>query len=222
VDKQAILKGIAELGLLTVLRAPDLAGVRRAVDALVEAGVLGIEITYSTPDAASVIADVKQSYGDEVLVGAGTLITRAQVAEAAETGASYLVSPGLDDEVVASMQTTSLPAMAGVLTPTEVMRGVGLGVDVMKLFPGSLGGPSYLRSLRGPFPDVPFMPTGGVSADNVGDWMAAGAIAVGAGSELASVGDISSGDFVGIREKGRRFLVAIREARSDAAPRASR
>jgi 2-dehydro-3-deoxyphosphogluconate aldolase / (4S)-4-hydroxy-2-oxoglutarate aldolase len=222
VDKQAILTHIADLGLLAVLRAPDPAGARRAVDALVEAGVLGIEITYSTPDAPSVIADVKQSYGDEVLVGAGTLITRAQVAEAAEAGASYLVSPGLDDEVVASMQTTSLPAMAGVLTPTEVMRGVGLGVDVMKLFPGSLGGPSYLRSLRGPFPDVPFMPTGGVSADNVGDWMAVGAIAVGAGSELASVGDISSGDFAGIREKGRRFLVAIREARSDAAPRASR
>ena len=221
-DKQAILKRITDLGLLAVLRAPDPAGARRAVDALVETGVLGIEITYSTPDAASVIADVKQSYGDEVLVGAGTLITRAQVAEATEAGASYLVSPGLDDEVVASIRATGLPAMAGVLTPTEVMRGVGLGVDVMKLFPGSLGGPSYLRSLRGPFPDVPFMPTGGVSADNVGDWLAAGAIAVGAGSELASASDISSGNFAGIREKGRRFLVAIREARSGAAPRASR
>lgn len=221
-DKQAILKRITELGLLAVLRAPDPAGARRTVDALVEAGVLGIEITYSTPDAASVIADIKQSYGDEVLVGAGTLVTHAQVAEAAEAGASYLVSPGLDDEVVASMRATSLAAMAGVLTPTEVMRGVRLGVDVMKLFPGSLGGPSYLRSLRGPFPDVPFMPTGGVSADNVGDWLAAGAIAVGAGGELASAGDISSGDFAGIREKGRRFLAAIREARADAAPRASR
>jgi 2-dehydro-3-deoxyphosphogluconate aldolase/(4S)-4-hydroxy-2-oxoglutarate aldolase len=222
VDKQAILTRIAELGLLAVMRAPDPAGARRAVDALVEAGVVGIEITYSTPDAASVIAAVKQSYGDEVLVGAGTLVTHAQVAEAAEAGASYLVSPGLDDEVVASMRGTSLPAMAGIFTPTEVMRGVRLGVDVMKLFPGSLGGPSYLRSLRGPFPDVPFMPTGGVSADNVGDWLAAGAIAVGAGGELASAGDIGSGDFAGIREKGRRFVAAIREARADAAPRASR
>ena len=221
-DKQAILKRIAELGLLAVLRAPDPAGARRAVDALVEAGVVGIEITYSTPDAAAVIAAVKQSYGDEVLVGAGTLVTHAQVAEVAEAGASYLVSPGLDDEVIASMRATSLPAMAGVLTPTEVMRGIRLGVDVMKLFPGSLGGPSYLRSLRGPFPDVPFMPTGGVSADNVRDWLAAGAVAVGAGGELASAGDISSGDFAGIREKGRRFLAAIREARADAAPRASR
>jgi 2-dehydro-3-deoxyphosphogluconate aldolase/(4S)-4-hydroxy-2-oxoglutarate aldolase len=112
--------------------------------------------------------------------------------------------------------------MAGVLTPTEVMRGVRLGVDVMKLFLGSLGGPSYLRSLRGPFPDFPFMSTGRVSADNVGDWLAAGAIAVGARSELASAGDISSDDFAGIREKRRRFLAAIREARADAAPRASR
>ena len=96
-DKQAILNRIAELGLLAVLRAPDPAGARRAVDALVEADVRGIEITYSTPDAASVIAGVKENYGDEVLVGAGTLVTRAQVAEAAEAGASYLVSPGLDD-----------------------------------------------------------------------------------------------------------------------------
>ena len=222
-DKQAILKRIAELGLLAVLRAPDPAGARRTVDALVEAGVLGIEITYSTPDAASVIADVKQNYGDEVLVGTGTLVTYAQVAEAEEAGASYLVSPGFDDEVVASMRATSLPAMAGVPTPTEVMmRGVRMSVDVMKLFPGSLGGPSYLRSLRGPFPDVPFMPTGGVSAYNVGDWLAAGAIAVGAGGELASASDISSGDFAGIREKGRRFLTAIHQARADAAPRASR
>jgi 2-dehydro-3-deoxyphosphogluconate aldolase/(4S)-4-hydroxy-2-oxoglutarate aldolase len=221
VDKQPILKRDAELGLLAVLRAPDPAGARRAVDALVEAGVLGIEITYSTPDAASVIAEVKQSYGDEVLMGAGNQRARAQVAEAAEAGASYLVSPGLD-EVVASMRVTSLPAMAGVLTPTEGMRGVQLGVDVMKLFPGSLGDPTYLCSLRGPFPDVPFMPTGGVSADNVGDWLAAGAIAVGAGSEHASAGDISSGDFAGIREKGRRFRAAIREARAYAATRASR
>lgn len=140
-DKQATLKRIAELGLLAVLRAPDPAGARRAVDALVEVGVVGIEITYSIPDAASVIATVKQSYGDEVLVGAGTLVTHAQVAEAAEAGASYLVSPGLDDEVIAAMRASSLLAMAGVLTPTEVMRGVRVGVDVMKLFPGSLGGP---------------------------------------------------------------------------------
>jgi 2-dehydro-3-deoxyphosphogluconate aldolase/(4S)-4-hydroxy-2-oxoglutarate aldolase len=161
-----------------------------------------------------VIAGINERYGEEVLVGAGTVVTPAQAIEASEAGASYLVSPGIDDEVVAAMQGTGLAVMAGSLTPTEVMRGVRLGVDVMKLFPGSLGGPSYLRSLRGPFPDVPFMPTGGVSAANVGDWLAAGAIAVGVGSELASAGDIRSGDFAGVRDKGRAFVAAIREARA--------
>jgi 2-dehydro-3-deoxyphosphogluconate aldolase/(4S)-4-hydroxy-2-oxoglutarate aldolase len=213
-NRAATVRRVAEIGLLAVLRAPDPSGARRAVDALVEAGVLGIEITYSTPDAAFVISGINESYGDEVVVGAGTVVTPAQATEAAEAGASYLVSPGIDDEVVAAMQGTGLAVMVGSLTPTEVMRGVRLGVDVMKLFPGSLGGPSYLRSLRGPFPDVPFMPTGGVSAANVGDWLAAGAIAVGVGSELVSAGDIRSGDFAGIRDKGRLFVAAIREARA--------
>jgi len=112
------------------------------------------------------------------------------------------------------MLATGLPTMAGALTPTEVMRSRRLGVDVVKVFPGSLVGPSYLRSLRGPFPDVPFMPTGGVSVDNVAAWLAAGAVAVGAGGELASASDIRSGDFDGIRQKGRAFVAALREARA--------
>src|SRR3712207_2081522 len=120
------------------------------------------------------------------------------------------------------MQATGLPAMAGVLTPTEDMRGVRLGVDVMNLFPGSLGGSSYLCSLRGPFPDVPFMPTGGVSPCHAGGWLAAGAISAGARRQLAYARGTRDRDFAGIREKGRRFLAAIREARADAAPRASR
>jgi 2-dehydro-3-deoxyphosphogluconate aldolase/(4S)-4-hydroxy-2-oxoglutarate aldolase len=101
------------------------------------------------------------------------------------------------------------------------MRATRLGVDVVKVFPGSLVGPSYLRSLRGPFPNVPFMPTGGVSAANVADWLAAGAVAVGAGGELASDSDIRSGDFDAIREKGRAFVAALREARAATAGTAS-
>lgn len=213
-DKASILHRLAAVGLLAVLRAPEPSGARRAVEALVEAGVVGIEITYSTPDAAAVISGVLDEYGGEVLVGAGTVTTAAQADEASSAGARFLVSPGLDDEVIAAMLATGLPTMAGALTPTEVMRSQRLGVDVVKIFPGSLVGPSYLRALRGPFPDVPFMPTGGVSAANVGEWLAAGAVAVGAGGELASAGDVRSGDYDGIRAKGRRFLTALREARA--------
>lgn len=214
VNKTDTLERIAELGLLAVLRAPDSDGARRAIDALVEVGVRGIEVTYSTPDAATVIAAVSEDYGEGVVLGAGTVTTAAQASEAAEAGARFLVSPGLDDEVLAAMLATGLTTMAGALTPTEVMRATRLGVDVVKVFPGSLGGPSYLRSLRGPFPGVPFMPTGGVSAANVGDWFAAGAMAVGAGGELASAKDIRDGDFGTVREKGRAFVAAIEGARA--------
>lgn len=214
VKKTDTLKMVAELGLLAVLRAPDPDGARRAIDALVEVGVRGIEVTYSTPDATAVIAAVSKAYGEDIVLGAGTVTTAAQASEAAEAGARFLVSPGLDDTVVAAMLATGLATMAGALTPTEVMRATRLGVDVVKVFPGSLGGPSYMRSLRGPFPDVPFMPTGGVSVTNVGDWFAAGAVAVGAGGELASAADIRGGDFDAVREKGRRFVAAVEEART--------
>lgn len=220
-DKAVTQERVREIGLLAVLRAPDPDGARRTVDALIEAGVTGIEITYSTPGAASVISSLREAYGDEALVGAGTVTKAGQAYEAAAAGAGFLVSPGLDDEVVAAMLGTGLTTMAGALTPTEVMRATRLGVDVVKVFPGSLVGPSYLRSLRGPFPNVPFMPTGGVSAANVADWLAAGAVAVGAGGELASDSDIRSGDFDVIREKGRTFVAALREARAAAAGTAS-
>ncbi len=183
VNKTDTLKMVAELGLLAVLRAPDPDGARRAIDALVGVGVRGIEVTYSTPDATAVIAAVSKDYGEDVVLGAGTVTTAAQASEAAEAWAGFLVSPGLDDAVVAAMLATGLATMAGALTPTEVMRATRLGVDVVKVFPGSLGGPSYMRSLRGPFPDIPFMPTGEVSVTNVGDWFAAGAVAVGAAGE---------------------------------------
>lgn len=220
-DKTATLERVREIGILAVLRAPDPDGARRAVDALIEVGVTGIEITYSTPGAAGVISSLRETYGDEALVGVGTVTKAWQASEAAAAGAGFLVSPGLDDEVVAAMLGTGLTTMAGALTPTEVMRATRLGVDVVKVFPGSLVGPSYLRSLRGPFPNVPFMPTGGVSAANVADWLAAGAVAVGAGGELASASDIRSGDFNAIREKGRALVTALREARVAAAGTAS-
>lgn len=216
-NKHEFLDRIRKLGVLAVLRAPDAAGAERAVEALVEGDVRGIEVTYSTPDAAAVISNLRETYDEGAVVGAGTVTTTGQATEAAEAGAQFLVSPGIDEEVVAAMLATGLPTMAGALTPTEVMAAMRLNVDVVKIFPGSLVGPSYLRSLRGPFPDVPLMPTGGVSVSNVADWLAAGASAVGAGGELASSADIRAKDFAGISEKARGFVAAVRQARG--APR---
>jgi 2-dehydro-3-deoxyphosphogluconate aldolase/(4S)-4-hydroxy-2-oxoglutarate aldolase len=200
-----VLERLRDARVVAVVRAASADGALRAVDALVRGGVTGIEITYSTPDVPRVLAAVAKAHGDAVLLGAGTIRTARDAREAAAAGAEFLASPGLDDEVIAVMRGTAATTLGGALTPTEVMRAVKLGVDVVKVFPASLGGPAYVRSLRGPFPDVPFMPTGGVSADNVGDWLAAGVVAVGAGSELCSADDIAAGRFAEIERRAREF-----------------
>ena len=200
-----ILERLRDVRVVAVIRAPDADGAIRAVDALVRGGVTGIEITYSTPGVPHVLAAVREAHGDDVLLGAGTIRTPEHAREAFDSGAEFLVSPGLDDEVIAAMLGTGATTMGGALTPTEVMRAVKLGVDVVKVFPASLGGPAYVKSLRGPFPDVPFMPTGGVNAGNVADWFAAGVIAVGAGGELCSAADIAGGRFDEIERRARAY-----------------
>jgi 2-dehydro-3-deoxyphosphogluconate aldolase/(4S)-4-hydroxy-2-oxoglutarate aldolase len=199
------LDELRAIRVVAVIRAPAPDGAVRAVDALVRGGVRGIEITYSTPEVPRVLAAVAERHSDAVLLGAGTVRTPAQAREAVEAGARFLVSPGVDDEVVGAMLATGATAMAGALTPTEIMRADALGAHVVKLFPAALGGPAYVRALRGPFPGIPFMPTGGVSADNLTEWIDAGVIAVGAGSELCSAEDIARGRWDVIEAKARAF-----------------
>jgi 2-dehydro-3-deoxyphosphogluconate aldolase/(4S)-4-hydroxy-2-oxoglutarate aldolase len=213
VDKATTLERIVDAGVLAVMRAPSAEGAVRAADALVEGGVTGLEITYSTPDVPGVIARILERHGDAVVVGAGTLRAPAEAREAAEAGATFLVSPGLDDALTEAMRDTGALVMAGALTPTEVMRAEALGVDVVKVFPGSLVGAGYLRSLRGPFPDTTFMPTGGVSADNLAEWLAAGAVAVGAGGELCSAAHVAEERWDEVRANAERFMTALRAAR---------
>jgi 2-dehydro-3-deoxyphosphogluconate aldolase / (4S)-4-hydroxy-2-oxoglutarate aldolase len=210
------LTPIADAGVIAVLRAPSADAAVGAVDALVAGGVTAIEVTYSTPDVPRVLATVAERYGDTVILGAGTVRRGEQAREAVGAGATFLVSPGIDDEIAGEMAATGATVMLGAVTPTEVMRAVKLGAHAVKIFPGSLVGPAYLKALRGPFPDVALMPTGGVSAANVGEWLTAGAFAVGAGGELASGADIGAGRWEAVRESAERFVTAVRAARSDA------
>jgi len=206
---------IAATGVIAVLRAPSAEAAVQAVDALVAGGVTGVEITYSTPDAEQAIAEVARRHGDAVMLGAGTITRPEQAERAVAAGARFLVSPGTEAGLAAAMQATGATVMLGALTPTEVMAATALGADVVKIFPASLGGPAFLRSLRGPFPDVPLMPTGGVNADNVGEWLAAGALAVGAGSELCSPAAMRAGSWEVISDQARAFsasLAAVRAA----------
>ena len=207
------LRAVSNAGVIAVLRAPSSEAAVAAAEALIAGGVTAIEVTYSTPDAAPAIARIRKDFPDAV-VGAGTLTRRPQVSEAVVAGAQFLVSPGTVPDLVRFMTDTGVPTFSGALTPTELMTALELGASGIKIFPGSLVGPSYLKTLHGPFPDVPLMPTGGVSADNLGDWLAAGAFAVGAGSELCSAADMADQRWDVITDKATRFSKSLAAVRS--------
>jgi 2-dehydro-3-deoxyphosphogluconate aldolase/(4S)-4-hydroxy-2-oxoglutarate aldolase len=206
------LKRIEDLGLLAVVRGESRAAALEVVGALVQGGVLGIEITFTTPEAPRVIRDLNEEYGDSILLGAGTVTTHEQVDQAAEAGATFLVSPGCDPELLPGMLGTGLLVLPGALTPSEVMLARRLGAQAVKLFPGSSGGPSYLKALRGPFPSTAFVPTGGVSLANIADWFAAGAFAVGAGGALAP-SSLAGRDRDEVVEDARLFAETVRAAK---------
>jgi 2-dehydro-3-deoxyphosphogluconate aldolase/(4S)-4-hydroxy-2-oxoglutarate aldolase len=206
------LARMKELGLIAVVRGASRRAATEVSGALIEGGVLGIEITYTTPEAHRVIEDLNAEYGARALLGAGTVTTPKQVESSASAGAAFLVSPGLDPELIPHMQQTGLAVLPGTLTPSEVMLAWRLGFENVKLFPGSLGGPSYLKGLLGPFPEMEFSPTGGVSLENVGEWFEAGAFAVGVGGALApaELGDEQErGELVA---RARQFVDAVRDA----------
>jgi 2-dehydro-3-deoxyphosphogluconate aldolase / (4S)-4-hydroxy-2-oxoglutarate aldolase len=206
------LDRLRSVGVVAVLRAPSAAAAVRAVDALVAGGVLGIEITFTTPGALEAITEITHRHADAVYLGAGTVLEPRQAEQAVEAGAEFLVTPGTDPLLAGAMRATGALTMIGALTPSEVMAATRLNADVVKLFPASLGGPAFLRALRGPFPDVPFMPTGGVSADNIAAWYGAGAVAVGAGGELCSAAALKAGDWPLIERTAARFAVASADA----------
>jgi 2-dehydro-3-deoxyphosphogluconate aldolase / (4S)-4-hydroxy-2-oxoglutarate aldolase len=212
-DKTERLAQIKGLGLLAVIRGPSADLTLKMVDALVAGGVKGIEITYSTPNAEVVVRSLHQKYGDEIALGMGTLTMVNQAESAKAAGAGFLVSPICEPGLVKSMVDSGLLVMAGALTPTEVFQVFQLGVDVVKIFPGSVAGPAYIKALHGPFPQIPMMPTGGVSLTNIGDWFAAGAIAVGAGSELCPSDLAKQGKFDEISRRAEEFVRAVQTAR---------
>lgn len=211
-DSSRTLERVKELGLLAVVRGESREAAVEVSEALIEGGVLGIEVTFTTPDAELAIKDLGERHGEDILLGAGTVTTREQVERAAEAGSTFLVSPGCDPELLPVMRETGILVLPGALTPSEVMLARRLGAQAVKLFPGSSGGPSYLKALSGPFPDVPFIPTGGVSLGNIVDWFAAGSIAVGAGGALAP-SSLAGRDRAEVVENASRFAEAVRAGR---------
>lgn len=179
------LTTLSRLKVVAVIRGSSADHAVAMAQALIRGGVLGIEITYSTPDCCAAIRRVAAGAPEEACVGVGTVLHTAQLTEAMDAGARYAVSPHGDPAIIAEAKRLGLPMLPGAITPTEIVAAWNAGATCIKLFPGSLVGVDYVKALKGPLPHIPLMPTGGVSLENMHEWLAAGVVAVGMGGNLA-------------------------------------
>jgi len=212
--KQEVAKRIVEIGVVPVVRAASANQARQAAEAVCAGGIPIVEITMTVPGAVELIAQLTREVGSEVLVGAGTVLDAEAAQRCLDAGAQFLVSPGFDLETVKLANREQKLIMAGALTPTEVIAAWKAGSDFVKIFPcGAMGGASYLKALKGPLPQVPMVPTGGVNLKTAGEMIQAGAAALGVGGELVSAAALKSGNVKEITEAARQFISIVREAK---------
>jgi len=213
-DKPRVRERIVEIGVVPVVRASSAQEARMAADAVREGGIPIVEITMTVPGAVEVIRELVKNAPGDVLVGAGTVLNAEAARRCLDAGAQFLVSPGLNLEVVKLAGTEGKVMMAGALTPTEVITAWEAGSDFVKVFPcGQVGGAKYIKALKGPLPHVPLVPTGGVNLNTAGELIEAGAAALGVGGELVQAEALRLGKPEVIVENARKFLAAVSQAR---------
>jgi len=211
---EEVKQQLESVGLLPVLRARSIPEAHALVEAILAGGVTVIEVTMTVPNAITLLSDLKAKYGSQVLLGSGTVTTGAQAQATIEAGAEFVLSPSLHPDVIAKTKELGKVSIPGALTPTEVITAWEAGADYVKVFPCSaLGGPSYLKALLAPFPQLKLIPTGGVTIANAADFLKAGAKAVGVGSDLVNATAIAEGKPWLVTDMARAYLDVIREAR---------
>jgi 2-dehydro-3-deoxyphosphogluconate aldolase/(4S)-4-hydroxy-2-oxoglutarate aldolase len=208
------LARIVATGIIPVVRVPSPALALRAVGALRSGGLDVVEVTMTVPGAIDLIEQLAVRFDGELVVGAGTVVDAATARACISAGAAFVVSPILDEDVITCCRTHGVPVLPGALTPTEVMRAWRAGAEMVKVFPcGAVGGAAYVRALKAPLPQIDLVPTGGVTAKTVSDFIAAGASAVGAGADLIDVARLANGEEGPVIEQARRYVEAVRAAR---------
>jgi 2-dehydro-3-deoxyphosphogluconate aldolase/(4S)-4-hydroxy-2-oxoglutarate aldolase len=213
--KSEVLARIREVGLVPVVRAQSAEQAVQAVEAIRAGGVPILEITMTVPGAVSVIEELAGRFADDVLVGAGTVLDAETARTCILAGAAFVVSPAVDGRTIECCRRHGVAVLPGALTPTEVLGAWTAGADMVKVFPaGNLGGPSYIKALKAPLPQVELVPTGGVSLDNAAAFIRAGAAALGVGADLVDLSALRAGQAATITERARRFMEAVRAARA--------
>jgi 2-dehydro-3-deoxyphosphogluconate aldolase / (4S)-4-hydroxy-2-oxoglutarate aldolase len=208
-----ITQRIEQSGVVAVIRIKEPDRLRAVIDALASGGVRALEVTMTVPRAIELIAEIAPTLSSEFLLGAGTVLDASTAARAIDAGARFVVSPVFRRGVIETCHAREVPAMPGCLTPTEILDAWEAGADVVKVFPVTALGPGYIKDIRAPLPEVKLMPTGGVTPDNAGDWIKAGAVAVGVGSALVDAAAVAAGNYHVIEAHARRIVATVQAAR---------
>lgn len=212
-DKLQVISKIKEVGVVAVVRAESAEQAIKITDACIKGGIPAIELTFTVPGANRVIEELAKHYKeDEIILGAGTVLDPETARIAILAGAQYIVSPYYDEETIRLCNRYAVPCMPGCMTIHDVVKSLEMGCDIIKLFPGDVFGPQMVKDIKGPIPQAKIMPTGGVSADNVDEWIKAGVVAVGAGSSLTK--GAKTGDYDAITAEAKKFVENIKAARA--------
>jgi len=215
-ERAAIVSAIESSGVVAVIRLSDATQLRAVAEALADGGIRALEVTMTVPRAVALIEELARSLPTEFLVGAGTVLDVETARQVIAAGARFVVSPVFKSELIEAGHRSGVPVMPGCFSPTEILTAWEAGADLVKVFPATALGPTFFRDIRGPLPQVRLMPTGGVTRENAGDWIRAGAVAIGAGTALVDAKAVAERRFDLIIENARHFIQAVQLARGTA------
>jgi 2-dehydro-3-deoxyphosphogluconate aldolase/(4S)-4-hydroxy-2-oxoglutarate aldolase len=215
-SRETVRAAVEDAGVVAVIRLKDAARLRAVVDAIAAGGVRVLEVTMTVPGAVELIAELAPTLPDGFLLGAGTVTDSATASRVIDAGARFVVSPVFRRAVIATCHGRDVPVMPGCFTPSEILDAWESGADIVKVFPATVLGPGFLKDIRGPLPQVKMMPTGGVTIDNAGEWIRAGAVAVGVGTALLDATAISDGNYRLLRSNAERIVANVRAAKGQA------
>jgi 2-dehydro-3-deoxyphosphogluconate aldolase/(4S)-4-hydroxy-2-oxoglutarate aldolase len=215
-SRVAIVRDIEDAGVIAVIRLASGAQLRAVTEALIEGGVRALEVTMTVPRAVSLIEELVSVLPSDVLVGAGTVLDPETASDVIRAGAKFVVSPVFRRSLIERCHRFEIPVMPGCFTPTEILDAWEAGADLVKVFPATALGPGYVKDVRGPLPQVRLVPTGGVTKENAGDWIRAGAVAIGVGTALVDRAAVDEQRFDAITANARHFVNAVQHARGRA------
>ncbi|MDG2391769.1 MAG: bifunctional 4-hydroxy-2-oxoglutarate aldolase/2-dehydro-3-deoxy-phosphogluconate aldolase [Planctomycetaceae bacterium] len=205
-----VLREVLETGLVAIIRAPSSDQLVEVTKAIHAGGIRVIEVTMTVPNALDIIAEIHRELGDQIILGAGSVIDSETARATMLAGAEFIVSPVVKADVIQCCKRYGKVVMPGALTPTEILTAWEAGADVVKVFPGNLGGPEYLKAVKAPLPQIRLMPTGGVNLETLDSFMSAGACAVGLGSSLVTKEILASGDMKQLTELSAQYVAAMK------------